>query len=643
MLTATARVGATTLHDIIDRIATSDGVLDGLKQLRPLRESVASVSAAKAVELLADIVGGYEADPLAAYLALHALGDVRSPEAGVILEESLARDQGLAEHAAWALSRRRPVPSAVPALVNLAERGGFTQMMAELALESWLAETPELIWRTGPPVPDRIWSLAEPMATVPPRGLRRQGLRIAQILMQGKVDAALSAPGSGDGGGLVTLQVGLTAELAAHDAVSDVYLITRSVQDGSGRFVEPIEPISPGGTLARIDFGPQGYVPTTDMWPLRPELERRLREFLISAGPFDAMHLRFADVGTYVAARVGKQLGIPVFFTLAPDPHAVVAAAEKAGRLTRSNYARADLEHHYLFRAWLVEWMISISDRIALLPRSGHEQQFRDLLDIDIAASTERFKTIAEGVDYERSLRARHIVKTQTPPDDRPRVLSDLGRMIDGLPVSRHGLPLILSVGRLNPVKGMSRVVEAWVTHASIRDSYNLLIVGGDLSTPSRGELEVLETICEAAGHGPSDGLLLMGGRAHGEVSLLMAAVADGMPDQVGRHGIYVSGSEKEEFGLAIVEALAFGLPVVVPEVGGPATYVEQGFTGFLTDTTSTRGIQQGIEWAETARHSEVRADAARRMVRNRYSLAAMADELVDLYNTGEERRFTAS
>jgi glycosyltransferase involved in cell wall biosynthesis len=198
-------------------------------------------------------------------------------------------------------------------------------------------------------------------------------------------------------------------------------------------------------------------------------------------------------------------------------------------------------------------------------------------------------------------------------------------------------------VGRLNPIKGMSRVVEAWVTDDSIRDRYNLLIVGGDLATPSKGELEVLESICEAAGLGPSEGLLLLGGRSHREVSLLMAAASEGMPDEVGSDGIYVSGSEKEEFGLAIVEALAFGLPVIGPEVGGPATYVEHGFTGFLTDTTSAEEIQRGIKWAETARRSEVRADAARRMVRTRYSLTAMAAELVDLYNSGEERRFTAS
>ena len=37
-----------------------------------------------------------------------------------------------------------------------------------------------------------------------------------------------------------------------------------------------------------------------------------------------------------------------------------------------------------------------------------------------------------------------------------------------------------------------------------------------------------------------------------------------------------------ETFGLTIVEALAFGIPVIVPPVGGPIEIVEDGIEGFL-------------------------------------------------------------
>lgn len=634
---------ARELQAIIDRIESPGLIVEAIKQLRPLADAAASVSPEMAVTALRPLVERHESDALVGYLAVYALGAVRSPAADAVLVEALdGSELGLAVHAAWALSRRRPIPEAVASLVTLAGRGGFAQMMAELALEAWFREMPELIWRTGRSVPERMWALSKQPDPGVVKPSHQAGLRIAQILMQGRVDAALSAPGSGDGGGLITLQVGLTKELAAHDGVSDVYLVTRRVDDGSDRFVSATEQIAPGGTLARLDFGQRGYVPIAEMWSMRADLEHRLREFLLDEGPFDALHLRFADVGTFAAARLADELGIPVFFTLAPDPHIVIARAEREGSLTRDGFADADLEHHFLFRAWLVDWMLSRAERIALLPREGLERQLEELMDVDVAADPGRFRIIAEGVDYDRALAARRSVSGLPLSGEHPTVLADLERMISQLPASRRGLPVILSVGRLNPIKGMSRAVRAWVTDDSIRERFNLLIVGGDLDNPSPGELEVLESICDAAGLGPSAGLLLMGGRSHDDVALLMAAAREGLEGSVGGGGIYVSASEKEEFGLAIVEALAAGLPVVAPMVGGPATYLEHEFTGYLADTTKPEAIQRALAWADTARSSEVRADAARRMVRSKYSLSAMADELVDLYGLDDRKRSTA-
>lgn len=644
MDTKTERDPALVLQATIDRIVGSNGVLDALRQLKPLAASAQAIPPAAAVDSLTPLVERHGSDPLVAYLATYALGGVESPEAGAVLTEALCRgDTGLAEHAAWALSRRPPQPSTVPHLAKLTEQGGFTQMMAELALESWLRETPELIWRIGRQISRRMRVIDRPRPTLPARQHVADGMRIAQVLMQGRVDAGLSAPGSGDGGGLVTLQVGLTRELAAHEAVSEAFLVTRKVHDRSERFVDTSEPISPGGTLTRLEFGPPGYVPIADMWPHRLELEYQLRQFLIEQGPFDALHLRFADVGSFVAARLGEELGIPIFFTLAPDPHAVLARAEARGTMTRASFAHDDLEHHYLFRAWLVDWMLDRSERLALLPRRGQAEEFRDLLGVDIEEAPDRFKIVAEGVDFDRAVEARKTLKNLARDRDRPAVLLDLERAIDDLPLERRGLPMILTVGRLNPVKGMSRIVEAWITDESIRSSYNLVIIGGDMSTPTSGELQVLEEICAAAGLGSSEGLLLLGGRSHDEVSLVMAAATEGIEGFVGSNGIYVSGSEKEEFGLAIVEALAAGLPVVAPATGGPATYVEHEFTGFLTDTTVPSNIQRGIRWADTARRSQVRADAGRRLVKNDYSLEAMAEGLVELYMFDEKRRSTAS
>jgi glycosyltransferase involved in cell wall biosynthesis len=634
MATRTLESQRSRLETVVERVSAGDGVLDGLRLLRPLGEEARRADAATAVRALTPLIDGYRSDPLASYLGIHALAGVVSDEVNPILLRCLTNGHsGLAEHASWALSRRRPQSAALPALVELAGSGGFRAMMAELALETWFAEIPELIWQVERPVPERIRRLADR----PRFGHREQqggqGLRIAQILMQGRVDAELSAAGSGDGGGLVTLQVGLTEELAEHESVSEVFLITRQIEGESTRFRRPLEPIGSKGTLVRLPFGPSGYLPTSEMWAFRADIERELRSFLTGHGMIDALHLRFADVGTFVGARLGIELGIPIIFTLAPDPHAVVTAAEGRGALTRGNFAAVDAEQHYVFRAWLVEWMLEHATRLTLLPRQNQVEQFRTLLGIDLSTDPDRFRVIPEGVDYAMAADARQVLSSPGSLAEEG-VLADLRRGVEAMPESRRGLPVILSVGRLHRVKGMDRVTAAWRSDPQLHSQFNLVLLGGNLEDPSPEERATMSAI-ESAASEPleaANGLLLLGSRSHHEVVLVMAAAVAGIPDVIGPNGIYVCGSDKEEFGLAIVEAMAAGLPVVAPEVGGPATYLEPGFTGYLSDTGDVASIQAGLRWADGVRSSQVRADSARRLVRSKYSLSAMARELVDLY-----------
>lgn len=51
-----------------------------------------------------------------------------------------------------------------------------------------------------------------------------------------------------------------------------------------------------------------------------------------------------------------------------------------------------------------------------------------------------------------------------------------------------------------------------------------------------------------------------------------------------------------ETFGLTIVEAMSYGLPVIVPPVGGPAEIVRDGVEGFLLDSKQTDVIAARIE-----------------------------------------------
>ena len=197
---------------------------------------------------------------------------------------------------------------------------------------------------------------------------------------------------------------------------------------------------------------------------------------------------------------------------------------------------------------------------------------------------------------------------------------------------SRRGLPLVVSVGRLNPVKGMDRVVSAWAADPRLYDTCNLLIVGGDLAAPSATEAAVLETIDQLVP--PTDrrrdGVILLGGRPHVDIGRLLISTVSGRAGDWAAGGVYVDGALKEEFGLAVLEALAAGLVVVAPSTGGPSTYVEHGDTGVLVDPGADLGVAIRDAFRLVARSG--RAERARAMVEQRYSIETMAAQLVELY-----------
>lgn len=69
-----------------------------------------------------------------------------------------------------------------------------------------------------------------------------------------------------------------------------------------------------------------------------------------------------------------------------------------------------------------------------------------------------------------------------------------------------------------------------------------------------------------------------------------------------------------ETFGLTIVEAMAFGIPVVVPPVGGPAEIVHDGQEGYLVSSYETEKIARLImELSQDEKRCLALSQAARR------------------------------
>lgn len=71
-----------------------------------------------------------------------------------------------------------------------------------------------------------------------------------------------------------------------------------------------------------------------------------------------------------------------------------------------------------------------------------------------------------------------------------------------------------------------------------------------------------------------------------------------------------------ETFGLTILEAMAFGIPVIVPPVGGPAEIVTDGIEGYLISSYETSSIAEKIktlsldkaEWLRLSKNALIRS-----------------------------------
>lgn len=465
-------------------------------------------------------------------------------------------------------------------------------------------------------------------------------LRLAQVHMGSRLDAALSHAGEGQTGGIATLLVQLGDALVRDRRVEAVTTIGRGPADDALASLG-----SAGGrhAVVTVPLARHEGSSFTDPWPALVAAERGLRRSL-RLRPADLLHVRMADVGSLAAARAARRLGLPTVFTLAPDPHAVIAEMEQAGELDRRSFGPGDGRGGLWFRAWLVGRLAGSSKQVVLLPRPDLRERLLGLLGIDVAEDPTRYHVVPEGIDTGpiRAARGAAIRALEEAPSG---IVTELRDRIAALGPARQGLPIVVSVGRLVEVKGMARIAEAFAADPGLRRRANLVIIGGDLTDPSpeeRAEIDRLEAILVPYPE-LAEALVLLGHQPHDDALRVLAVAGVGLPPWIAPGGAYVAGSRKEEFGLAIVEALATGLPVVAPSIGGPASYVEDGRTGRLVDTLDQRALGQGIRDALDLVGRPGRARAAEQLVEERYTIRTMADALIPVYDAARAPRMPAT
>jgi glycosyltransferase involved in cell wall biosynthesis len=130
---------------------------------------------------------------------------------------------------------------------------------------------------------------------------------------------------------------------------------------------------------------------------------------------------------------------------------------------------------------------------------------------------------------------------------------------------------VIGSVGRLQPWKGHNRVIAAVAELRAFGVPAVGVIIGGESFGFSHGYEEQLRELASQLGVGQN--VIFMGHVPNpNEYYALMDVV--------------VNASAGEPFGIALVEAMAAGRPVIAFRQGGPAEIIEDGVSGLLAEET---------------------------------------------------------
>jgi len=139
-----------------------------------------------------------------------------------------------------------------------------------------------------------------------------------------------------------------------------------------------------------------------------------------------------------------------------------------------------------------------------------------------------------------------------------------------GLP---SDVPVLLTVGRLVPRKGVDNVIRALsVLVRRLGVPAELLVVGGNSDTADAGLTPEIARLRAVAAEGGVADRVTFTGRRSRELLKLYYSAADA----------YVTTPWYEAFGMTSVEAMACGTPVVGAHVGGIKYSVLDGFTGYL-------------------------------------------------------------
>jgi glycosyltransferase involved in cell wall biosynthesis len=201
-----------------------------------------------------------------------------------------------------------------------------------------------------------------------------------------------------------------------------------------------------------------------------------------------------------------------------------------------------------------------------------------------------------------------HGLSIPTPlPDARHRL-----RQLLNIPADE---PVILFMSRLHPKKGLDYLIPALGKLAEQRFTF---VVAGSGSPEYEAEIDALLVTAGIRERTYRSGFV------EGEKKDLLLQGAD----------LFVLTSHSENFGVAVLEALATGLPVVVTPGVALASVVEQHQLGYVPELDMgaiAAAIQDYLHYPQAAKEM---GDRARQLVFEQYTWERIAARLIEVYTS---------
>ncbi|MFE3504589.1 glycosyltransferase [Kitasatospora sp. NPDC059160] len=443
---------------------------------------------------------------------------------------------------------------------------------------------------------------------------------VAQSMLLGR----LEEPGAGLSGGMSVLLTALAEALSAHARTARVLTLTAAQPDDTRR-AELVGRFSKAHLLVRLPVDSAEVLDPQNAATHQPALAWWARRaFELPGARPDITHVRFADDASLAVAQATRRFGAKLAFTVTPDPHRTMDerhAGLPPEQTTGASHALR-LDMHRIFVA---DRLVDRADLLVAMPGRHGTQEL-----------LEHFPQLEKRSVH---LQPEGIAPFRPAPDDAAtgrRMLARLfgcGGSVESLDATDRHLPVLLCVGRLHPVKQQEQLVQAWLL-AGLHHRTTLLLVGGSPTAPTDIEAAVRPRVTELLATNPvaRRRAALWPALRNRHVRLLERALAQTGPGSA----LYVCPSAKEEFGLAVLEAMEAGLPVAAPQRGGASHYLRDGVNGRLLATESVATLAEGLRSLvlTPAPGLAAMAAAGSATVRERFGIDAMAASLADAYLT---------